>query len=64
MVKKVIFGYVPRINGTLDNHFTPHGSSVYDLYQIHEILLCLKAANKFSVIWRAGNQKRRIMTNI
>lgn len=53
MVQKVIFGNILRIYGTLDNHFPSHGSSVYHLNEIHEILLCLKAADKLGVVWGA-----------
>lgn len=57
MVEKIIFGNILRINGTLDNHLPTHGSSVYDLNQIHKILLGLEAANKLGVIWGAERQK-------
>lgn len=56
MVEKIIFGYILRINGTLDNHLPSHGSSVYNFNQIHEILLGLEAAHKLGVIWRAGRE--------
>lgn len=51
MVEKVIFWNVLRINGTLDNHLPPHGASVYDLNQIHEILFGFEASDKLGVIW-------------
>lgn len=57
MVQKVIFRNILRINRTLDNHLPTHGSSVYDLNQIHEILLGLEAADKLGVIWRAEREK-------
>lgn len=53
MVEKIIFGNILRINGTLDNHLPTHSPSVYNLNQIHEILLGLEAANKLGVIWGA-----------
>lgn len=53
MVEKIIFRNILRINGTLDNHLPTHGSSVYNLNQIHKILLGLEAANKLGVIWGA-----------
>lgn len=41
------------IYGALDNQLPPHGSSIYDLNQIHEILLGLETANKLGMIWGA-----------
>ena len=58
MVEEIIFGNILRVYGTLDNHFPAHGSSIYDLDQIHEILLGLEAANKLGVIWRAEREKQ------
>lgn len=55
MVEKIIFGNILWIYGTLDNHLPPHGSSIYDLDQVHEILLGLETANKLGVIWRSDN---------
>lgn len=57
MVEKVIFRNILRINRTLDNHLPTHGSSVYDLNQIHEILLGLEAADKLGVIRGAEREK-------
>lgn len=53
MVKEIKFGNILSIYGTLDNHLSTHGSSVNDLYQIHEIVFGLEAANKLGVIWGA-----------
>lgn len=53
MVEEIIFGNILRIYGTLDDHLPAHGSSVYDLDQIHEILFGLEAADKLGVIWGA-----------
>lgn len=53
MVEEVIFWNILRIYGTLNNHLPTHGSSVYDLNQILEILLGLEAADKLGVIWGA-----------
>ena len=51
MVKEIIFGNILRVYGTLDNHLPPHGSPVYDLNQIHEVLFGFEAADKLGVIW-------------
>lgn len=51
MVEEVIFGYVLRVYGTLDNHLPSHGSPEYHLNQIHEVLLGLETAHKLGVIW-------------
>lgn len=62
MVEEIIFGNILRIYGTLDNHLAPHGSSVYDLDQIHEILLGFEAADKLGVIWWPERKKKRKKT--
>lgn len=59
MVEEIVFGNILGINGTLDNHLPTHGSSVYNLNQIHEILLGLEAANKLGVIWGAEREKSK-----
>lgn len=51
MVEQIIFGNILRVYGTPHNHLPPHGSPVYDLNQIHEVLLGLEAAYELSVIW-------------
>lgn len=56
MVQKVIFGNILRINGTLNNHLSTHGPSVYNLNQIHKILLSLEAADELGVIWRSEKE--------
>lgn len=53
MIEEIVFGNIPRVYGTLNNHLSSHGTSVNDFNQIHEILLCLKTANKLGVIWGA-----------
>lgn len=57
MVEEIEFGNILRIYGTLDNHLSPHGSSVYDFNQVLEILLRLKTADEFGVIWGAEREK-------
>ena len=63
VIEEIIFGNIPRVYGTLNNHLSPHGSSVYDFNQIHEILLCLKTANKFGVIWGAERGKVKLLSS-
>ena len=58
MVKEIKFGNILSIYGTLDNHLSTHGSSVNDLYQIHEIVFGLEAANKLGVIWGAEREHK------
>ncbi len=61
MVEKIIFGNILRIYGTLDNHLPTHGSSVYDLNQVHEILLGLEATDKLGVIRGAEREISKII---
>lgn len=63
MVQKIIFRNILRIYGTLDDHLPTHGTSVYDLNQVHEILLGLEATNKFSVIWGAEREINKAIVN-
>lgn len=60
MVEEIIFGNILRIYGTLDNHLPPHGSSIYDLNQVHEILLGFETTNKLGVIWRSERKKKTV----
>lgn len=57
MVKEIVFGNILRVNGTLNDHLSTHGSSVYNLDQIHKILLGLEAANELGVVWRSERRK-------
>lgn len=57
MVQKIIFGNILGINGALNNHLSTHGPSVYNLNQIHKILLGLEAADELGVIWRSEKEK-------
>lgn len=63
MVEEVIFWNILRIYGTLNNHLPTHGSSVYDLNQILEILLGLEAADKLGVIWGAEGHYKHYKLN-
>lgn len=58
MVKEIIFRNILRINRTLNNHLSTHGASVYNLYQIHKILLGLEAADKLGVVWRSDKDNK------
>lgn len=57
MVEKIIFRNILRINGTLNNHLSAHGSSVYNLNQIHKILLGFEAPDELGVVWRSDRQQ-------
>lgn len=58
MVKQIIFRNILRINRTLNDHLSTHGSSVYNLYQIHKILLGLEAADELGVVWRSDKENK------
>lgn len=58
MVEEIIFRNILRINGTLNNHLSAHGSSVYNLNQIHKILLGLEAADELGVVWRSDKDNK------
>lgn len=53
MVQEIVFGNILGVDGTLDDHFPPHGPSVDHLNQVYEILLGSEAADELGVIWRA-----------
>ena len=54
VVQEVELGDVPGVDGTPDHHLAPHGPSVDDLDQVHEVLLGLEAAHKLGVVRRPG----------
>lgn len=58
MVEEIIFWNILRVDGTLDDHFPPHGSSVNHLNQVDKILLGSEAANKLGVIRRAEEEEK------
>lgn len=62
MIKKIIFGNILGVYGTLDNHFTPHGSPVYDFNQIHKVLFGFEAADKLGVIWWTEREGKNRIT--
>lgn len=63
MVEEVVLGNILRIYGTLHDHLPSHGSSVYYLDQIHEILLRLETAHKFGVIRGATRENSKTISN-
>lgn len=58
MVEEIVFRNILTINGTLNDHLSAHGSSVYNLNQIHKILLGLKAADELGVVWRSDKDNK------
>lgn len=58
MIEEIVFRNILTINGTLNDHLSAHGSSVYNLNQIHKILLGLKAADELGVVWRSDKDNK------
>lgn len=50
MIEEIIFGNIFRINGTLDDEFSSHGSPINDLNQVYKILFSLETPYKLCVI--------------
>lgn len=51
LIEQVVFGNILGINGTLDNKFSPHCSSINYFNQIYKVLFGFETSHKLGVIW-------------
>lgn len=58
LIEQVVFGNILGINGTLDNKFSPHCSSINYFNQIYKVLFGFETSHKLGVIWGPEQHRR------